>query len=112
MEKLSVFDRFNDWLKRSVTIKLLTIGVLILILLIPTSLLQSLVNERQNLHDAAIEEISSKWGGRQTLGGPVLSIPYTAQLKDEKGTVEFVTRYAHFLPDELTIDGKVFPKHI
>ncbi len=110
MEKPSVFDRFNDWLKRSVTIKLLSIGVLILILLIPTSMLQSLVSERQNLHDAAIEEISSKWGGRQTLGGPVLSIPYTAQLKDEKGIVEFVTRYAHFLPDELTIDGKIFPE--
>jgi len=110
MEKPSLFDRFNNWVKNSVTIKLLSIGFLILILLIPNSMLQSLIFERQNLHDSAIEEISSKWGGKQTIGGPVLSIPYSAQLKDDKGNTETVTRYAHFLPEALNINGKAFPE--
>ena len=110
MEKLSVFDRLNNWLKRSVTIKLISIGFLILILLIPTTMMQSLIYERQTLHDQAIEDISSKWGGKQTIGGPVLTVPYTASLKDDKGNIEYVTRYAHFLPEVLNIDGKVFPE--
>ena len=110
MEKISVFDRFNNWLRRSVTIKLISIGFLILILLIPTTMMQSLIYERQTLHDQAIEDISSKWGGKQTIGGPVLSVPYTASLKDERGNIEYVTRYAHFLPEVLNIDGKVFPE--
>ena len=110
MENPSVFDRFNNWLRRSVTIKLISIGFLILILLIPTTMMQSLINERQTLHDQAIENISSKWGGKQIIGGPVLSVPYTTELKDDKGNIESVTRYAHFLPESLNIDGKVFPE--
>src|SRR5262245_20051062 len=110
MEKTSLFDRLNNWIKRSVTIKLFSIGFLILILLIPTSMLQSLISERQDIRDSAIEEVSSKWGGRQTIGGPVLTIPYNILLKDDKGNVESVKRYAHFLPEQLNIDGKVLPE--
>jgi inner membrane protein len=110
MEKTSFFDRFNHWIKNSVTIKLFSIGILILILLIPNFMLQELINERQDLHNSAVDEISSKWGGRQTIGGPVISIPYAVTLKDEKGNEEEVVRYAHFLPEELNIDGKAFPE--
>jgi inner membrane protein len=110
MEKPSFFDRFNNWVKQSVTIKLLSIGFLILVLLIPNSMLESLVRERQSLRDEAIAEVSSKWGSVQTIGGPVLSIPYTAQIKDERGNVEYVTRYIHFLPDELNMNGKLIPE--
>src|SRR5689334_15081878 len=107
MEKISLFDRINNWIKRSVTIKLFSIGILILILLIPTSMLESLIRERQDVRDSAIDEESSKWGGRQTIGGPVLTIPYNILFKDDKGNIETVKRYAHFLPEQLNIDGKV-----
>jgi inner membrane protein len=110
MEKPSLFDRFNNWVKNSFTIKLLSIGFLILILLIPTSMLESLIRERQMLHDDATTEISSKWGSSQTLAGPILSIPYTAAVKDEKGNIEYMTRYAHFLPKELSINGTLAPE--
>ncbi|HRH65370.1 MAG TPA: cell envelope integrity protein CreD [Bacteroidia bacterium] len=110
MEKPSLFDRINDWIKRSVTIKLLSIGFLILILLIPTSMLTSLIRERQDLRNEAIREVSSKWGNRQTLGGPVLTIPYRVYVKDEKGNTVQEKRYAHFLPDELNISGGVAPE--
>ncbi len=110
MEKLSLFERLNNWARRSVTLKLISIGILILILLIPTSMLDSLIYERQNIRNNAIEEVSSKWGQQQTFGGPVLSVPYTVQVKDDKGQIETEIRYAHFLPDQLDIKGDVSPE--
>ncbi len=110
MERTSFFERLNNWARRSVTLKLVSVGILILILLIPTSMLTSLIYERQGLRDNAIEEVSSKWGAPQTIGGPVLSIPYRTIIKDDKGQSETVLRYAHFLPDELEITGIVTPE--
>src|SRR5580765_3339455 len=98
MEKPSVFDRFNNWIKNSVTIKLFSIGFLILILLIPASMLESLIRERQSVRDQAMDEVSSKWGGKQTIGGPVLTVPYVVPVKDAKGNIINEIQYAHFLP--------------
>lgn len=110
MEKPSVLERINNWARRSITLKLFSIGILILILLIPTSMLTSLIYERQGIRDSAIEEVSSKWGSQQTFGGPVLSIPYTAIVRDAKGNSETIIRYAHFLPDQIKINGVVTPE--
>jgi inner membrane protein len=73
-------------------------------------MLESLIHERQGLHNEATREIASKWGRGQTLAGPVLSIPYTAAKKDDKGNIEYVTNYAHFLPKDLKIDGSILPE--
>jgi len=110
MEKISAFERLNNWARRSVTLKLISIGILILILLIPTSMLSSLIFERQGVRDSAIQEVSSKWGQQQTFGGPILSVPYTVLVKDDKGQTETQIRYAHFLPDQLNITGTVVPE--
>lgn len=114
---LSLLDRFNNWLKESVMIKLLSIGFLILILLIPASWIESLINERQYRADDVVREISNKWSGTQTLTGPVLVIPFTKleTIKSwQKGIqVEEVSESVHqafFLPEELLINGKVAPK--
>ncbi len=85
MQTPSTLDRFNSWARNSVSLKLVAIGFLILILLIPSSMIDSLIYERMNLRDEATEEVSSKWGGRQTLGGPVLTIPYYTYVKNDKG---------------------------
>lgn len=107
----SLFDRLNAWLRTSALIKLFVIGFLLLILLIPTGMLQSLVAEREATRNQAIDEVSSKWGGPQTIGGPVLTVPYLDPVRNEKGTVlQMETRYAHFLPDLLQIDGTVVPE--
>ncbi len=85
METPSVYDRFNKWARTSVTLKLISIGILILILLIPTSMLTSLIKERQAIRDDATNEVSSKWGMQQTIGGPVLTVPYTELVKNDNG---------------------------
>lgn len=109
-EKGSWLDRLNGWAKRSVMLKLFIIGILILLLLIPVSMVQSLIYERQQLRNDAQQEISGKWGNEQFIGGPVLSVPYDAIIKNSKGEQVTELRYAHFLPDELKINGELLPE--
>lgn len=91
-------------------LKIAVIGFLTLILLIPTGMLQELIREREQTRNEAVAEVSGKWGGEQVLGGPVLSVPYRTVTKDEKGNQTLVTAYAHFLPDDLQIDGDLRPE--
>ncbi|NOS90579.1 MAG: cell envelope integrity protein CreD, partial [Cyclobacteriaceae bacterium] len=67
----NIFERINQWIKESVTIKLLSIGFLLLILMIPASWIESLIIERQTRAESVVGEISEKWSGEQTLSGPV-----------------------------------------
>lgn len=110
---MSFFDRLNDWARRSVTLKLLIIGVLILFLLIPTSLLDSLISERQRLRDNAQTEVASKWGLTQEIGGPIISVPYREQVivtVDDEQKISYKEGYAHFLPDDIKVDGALDPE--
>ena len=110
METPSFFDRVNTWARRSVTLKLLSVGFLMLILLIPASMIQNLIRERENLRDTAIREVSSKWGLNQTVAGPVISVPYTTIDVGEDGKTFSRSGFAHFLPDLVEVDGDIKPE--
>lgn len=109
MENQNLFERLNRWAKQSVTLKLFAIGFLILLLMIPGSMLNSLIYEREQTRNSAIREVSSRWGTSQTIAGPVISFPYYKQIRNEKGTLEWTTEFAHFLPDNLEITGRLVP---
>ena len=104
-EKTSALERSLAKLRQSTVLRLLVIGILILILLIPTGMLESIINEREGSHDKAVEEISDKWGNKQTITGPVLAVPYWVQSKDEKGVVTSSREYMYYLPDNLDVTG-------
>ena len=111
---LSLMDRFNRWIQESIMIKLISIGFLILILLIPSAWIEDLIFERQQRADQVIEEVADKWSNAQTISGPVLIIPYKKQEvidhgKEGKEIREYVEK-AFFLPDHLDINGKVKPQ--
>jgi inner membrane protein len=113
---LNLIERFNKWIQESIMVKLVSIGFLILILLIPSSWIESLIYERQQRANDAVDEVSSKWSGSQTISGPVLIIPFKSQQvidrgKDGKETVEYIEK-AHFLPEELKIDGVLAPEKL
>lgn len=110
MKDESFLDRINRWARYSVTLKLFVIGILILLLLIPVTMVTSLIRERENIRDEAVREVSAKWGGDQSVAGPVISVPYrSTHLNDESKPV--ITRgYAHFLPDSVNIKGQVDPQ--
>lgn len=102
------------WLEGSIIIKLGTIAFITLLLLIPTSLIQSLIQERQTRKQEAIEEVSKKWSSAQLISGPVLVIPYRSIAKstDEKGkeiTEEQMTNI-YLLPEQLAIHAQTDPE--
>jgi len=112
----SFFERANNWIKRSISIRLITMGILILLLLIPVSMVEGLIREREARQREAIEEVSSKWGEEQTVTGLVLTVPYKTYSKVFEGekTDKFKLvesrEYAHFLPDELIVNGDISPE--
>jgi inner membrane protein len=114
-ETPNFFERLNQKIRESLTIKLLTIGILILLLLIPLNMVQDLVRERQSRSNDVIAEVSENWSRAQTLSGPILTIPYTSyeQVTQDKETKTIAyIRYMHLLPDQLLIDGDIAPEKL
>jgi len=100
------FSRFFS----SVGFKLGLIAMLTLLLLIPASMIMGLIKEREVRRDETIKEVTSVWGNEQTLSGPVLSIPFISTEETSQHEFKTVTRYAHFLPENLKIEGSVEPE--
>jgi inner membrane protein len=113
-QSLNVFERLNRWIEESITIKLLSIGFLVLFLLIPASWIQDLIQERESRAESVIDEVSGKWSGSQTLSGPILVIPYKVQEKIDRGKegIEIIERTEKyfFLPEKLSVTGEVSPE--
>ena len=111
---MSLLDRLNTWAKTSITLKLAIIGVMILFLMIPTFLVDELIGDRRRLRDSAQNEVAAKFGQEQTFGGPVISVPYSynvaTQGNDGKLIQSVRTGYAHFLPENMEIDGELIPE--
>ena len=112
----SLIDRLNRWLRESVTIKLASIGFLVLLLLIPSSWVSQLMEERQHRADEVMAEVAQKWSGNQTISGPVLIIPFKRRERVEKENKQFEirewTESTYFLPESLQIDGKIDPEKL
>ena len=105
----STFGKINHWARNSISLKLLVIGLFVLILLIPSEMVQSLISERENTRNITISEIWRTWGDRQVLAGPVVSVPVVTVKSLPNGTVESSTRFLHFLPENLSVSGDVVP---
>ncbi|MCB9051186.1 MAG: cell envelope integrity protein CreD [Lewinellaceae bacterium] len=110
MQDDSFLGRLNRWARNSVTLKLFVVGILILLLLIPVSMVTSLIREREGIRDEAVQEVSAKWGSSQTIAGPVISVPYQSARLDEQGKTITTRGYVHFLPDSIDINGQVDPQ--
>jgi inner membrane protein len=113
----------SSW-KDSILAKVASIGFLILILLIPLGMIDSLLDERLSRRDSTVTEITSTWGKAQTIVGPVLIVPYRYFYKTwveetvKQGNKEVVQRKevienkivnAYFLPSQLDINGDLKP---
>lgn len=116
-DQKTTFDRLGSWINNSIMLKLMIITFLMLLLLIPTSMIQSIIYEREMLNEQASLEVSSKWGNRQTINGPILTLPvvYEYQEKEKEDDKEKIktyqrTEYFHILPNDLTINGDIAPR--
>lgn len=103
------FDRIATSIRNSQTLRLLSVGFLVLLLQIPVMMISGLVSERQQRRDEAITEVSSKWGNAQSITGPALVIPYAHRWTEAGAGGQQVTRtetrHAIFLPEQLRIRG-------
>ncbi len=99
----------NIWSKSKLLIKGLIIGLLVLLLLIPTFYVQNLIQEREARQKEAIAEVSSKWASRQNITGPVVVIPYWEETGDTTKKVR-TKHFASFLPDNLNVSSVVSPQ--
>lgn len=96
-------------IKNSVSFKVFIIASLILVLLIPASMIRSLIFERSMRRYEVVNEITEKWGQKQIVAGPLLTIPYEEFYEDDEGILKKRTKYANFLPDVLNIKGSISP---
>lgn len=99
---------FMHWLQESVTVKMAFITVLILLLLIPSALVNDLIRERANRQDEMMADVSDKWSGSQLIQGPVLVIPYKRTFKETINTkeeIKTVIENLYLLPDNLNINA-------
>ncbi len=97
-------------LTESLIFKIVFTGILSLALLIPLTMVSGIVTERESRRESALSEVSSKWGGEQTIIGPVLTVPYRHYYKDEKNVTRMSIENAYFLPDALAIEGTITPE--
>lgn len=101
----------KHWFRESVLVKLFIIAVLILLLLIPSSWIQTLIKERQETQQQAIDDISDKWSGSQLIQGPILIVPYKKEYKELDANKHEVTKIEnetlYVLPQNLQIKADV-----
>lgn len=93
----------GHWLK-GWTAKVLGVGLLALLMLLPLWKVQSLVEERQGMRQAAIDQIAQGWGGEQVLGGLVLAVPSRQAMTLPSGEVREAADTTYVLPDTMHAD--------
>ena len=114
-QKESISARISA-LKDTLFFRIAFAGVLILISLIPLSFVEGLIYERGQLYNSVSERMTREWSGKQTISGPVISIPYeytafvTEKIENKKsGEVKYVERAVKrqndliILPETLSI---------
>ncbi|MEZ4875085.1 MAG: cell envelope integrity protein CreD [Flavobacteriaceae bacterium] len=112
-------QKFTSWLKTSITARMIVVGFLLVVLLIPLEFVKNLITERAFRQQEVIREINGKWGNEVLFSGPILKIPYKTY-KEEKVYIpetksydfktEEIVNYAYLFPDDLTINSNVTTK--
>lgn len=109
-------SKFGNWLRNSITARMLVVGFLLLVLLIPLQFVKMLISERAYRQTEVIREINSKWGNEVLLSGPILKVPYKTykeeriyneKTKTFQTNTETIVKTAYLLPDSLQIDSDV-----
>ena len=112
-------QRFGNWLRQSISAKMITVGFLILILLIPLAFVGDLIRERGLRQTEVIQEINAKWGGEVIINGPILKIPYQEYVEEKTfnettktylTTQKAVRHHAYFFPNNLEVNSDVSTK--
>ena len=91
----------------ALTIKIILIALLIIALIIPITMVQNMITERNRTANEASAEVQQKWSKPQNITGPMLVIPYKEYIEQENKTRQAEIRYLYILPEELHISGNL-----
>lgn len=100
----------SNWIKTSISLKLIVLVSLSLLLLIPSFMVKQLIKERQNRRNETISEVTQKWGQYQEVSGPVLVIPFLERVYNGNNQYKYVRKHFRMLPTKLDIDGTIAPE--
>ncbi|HQW25999.1 MAG TPA: cell envelope integrity protein CreD [Saprospiraceae bacterium] len=104
----NTFNEKKHWTE-NVLFKVITIGFLILVLMIPSVMINELVRERSSRKMEVTNEVSSKWGQLQTITGPYIVIPYMEELKYANQPSEWREQKLYYFPQILETTGDIIP---
>src|SRR5262245_34033570 len=102
-------SRFNGFeenymnIRTSVLARLIVMGIILLGLLLPLSMVEGVVSERTVRRDSVATDISSTWGGSQVIAGPMLTVPYECTIVENDGKTRQLIGRATFLPETLNL---------
>ncbi|NOG60381.1 MAG: cell envelope integrity protein CreD [Proteobacteria bacterium] len=94
-----------DNFKNSNTFRVLFIGFLILLFLIPMSMVESVIFERSHLYRQATNEITKSWGKAHLMVGPILTLPYSITHSNSGWPI--ASQYKHHKPDSMIINTDI-----
>ncbi|MCB4799515.1 cell envelope integrity protein CreD [Neotamlana laminarinivorans] len=112
-------NRLFNWLKTSITSRMLMIGFLTLVLLIPLVFIQNLIHERSYRQTTVVNEINKQWGNEVFIYGPILKVPYKSYsektVTDKKTKQVFtetnvIVKNAYFFSESLNINSSINPE--
>ena len=101
---------------QSTTAKLMMVGALTIVLLLPLAFVQDLISERNQRKTEIMDEVSTLWGKDILFYGPILKIPYktvesTKIINEKTGAIALQNsnkiNYAYFFPNVLNNKTKV-----
>lgn len=75
-------------MQKALFYKTLIVGLMLLVIGIPLSMINGLVGERQQRQSEAVRDIANSYAGAQRLAGPVLVLPYTETYVGEEITTD------------------------
>ena len=96
--------------KESVALRIILVGCLIVLLLVPLWMIQFIISERQVYRNEAVREISKSWAGPQTVAGPLITLVTNHEHINKDGTKSFSTKRTYYLPENLSVEAKVIPE--
>lgn len=110
MENQTQKSQTENSIFESTTIKMIIVGILSLVLLIPLEFVKNLITERSERKKEVVSEVSQLWGKDVYFYGPILKIPYKKYEEynetNEKTKVTTIKKKtsldcAYFFPEKL-----------
>ena len=96
--------------KDSLTVRILLILGIIVLLVIPLVMIQSLIHERQGYRNEATQEIYESWAGEQIVAGPILTVEKVYKHSGLQTNKRISRKYQQYLPEDLNIQCELIPE--